>query len=178
MGITPMRVIPTRIRETQTLRNTWVGRKVTKANGVMIWYRKDGRLCLGGDVSCAVWAFTPIVSSKRYQGDRTLIIRLVILWDGTDRFLCTIVRIVVIGIVYIWTVDRRAPAEPERMNMGYVEIPTRVVPASREALEKFSATNLKEYAKDICGKRARNKVEAIDLLVVSGRATLCASLGN
>lgn len=62
--------------------------------------------------------------------------------------------------------------------MGYIEIPTRVVPASLAALEKFLAKDLINYAEELCGQRARTKTEAVGLLVGSGRATLCASLGD
>lgn len=58
------------------------------------------------------------------------------------------------------------------------EIPTRVVPASAEALNKFPATALRDYAHEVCSQRAKTKAEAIGLLIASGRATLCACLGN
>lgn len=60
----------------------------------------------------------------------------------------------------------------------YVEIPTRVVPARVEALEKFPAKALKDYAYGLGSRRTRTKAEAIDWLLASGRATLCASLGD
>ena len=59
-----------------------------------------------------------------------------------------------------------------------VEIPTQVVPASAEALEKFLARDLIRYAEEVCGQRAKTKARAIHLLIASGRATLCASLGD
>ncbi len=61
---------------------------------------------------------------------------------------------------------------------GWVDIPTRVVPASAEALEQFLATDLIKYAEEISGQRAKTKARAIHLLIASGRATLCASLGD
>lgn len=62
--------------------------------------------------------------------------------------------------------------------MGYVVITTKVVPASKEALEKFNRKDLREYAQDLGVEVGQNKSDTIDNLVKSGKATLCASLGN
>lgn len=59
-----------------------------------------------------------------------------------------------------------------------IEIPTRVVPASREALEKFNHKDLRDYAKSLGIEPGRSKVDTIIFLMESGKATLCASLGN
>ena len=62
--------------------------------------------------------------------------------------------------------------------MGYVEITTRVVPASREALECFPLKDLREYAKALGVQHGRpTKKLIVDALLLS-RATLCASLGD
>lgn len=61
---------------------------------------------------------------------------------------------------------------------------TRVVPASDEALERFTKAELIAYAVDIGVADDRKvcrplpKQEIIDALVRSGKATLCASLGT
>ncbi len=60
----------------------------------------------------------------------------------------------------------------------FMKVPTRVVPATAEALAKFPVKDLKAYAMELTGQRAKNKAEAIGLLIASGRATLCASLGD
>ena len=62
--------------------------------------------------------------------------------------------------------------------MGFVVITTKVVPASAEALRKFSREDLRDYAESIGVERGRNKEDTIRNLVKSGKATLCASLGN
>lgn len=59
--------------------------------------------------------------------------------------------------------------------MGYVEITTRVVPASREALECFSLKDLQDYAVTLGLPRQRKKGSVIFSLL-SRKATLCASL--
>ncbi len=60
----------------------------------------------------------------------------------------------------------------------YIEISTRVVPASKEALEKFTRDDLRNYAKSLGVDQGQNKNDTIRNLIDSGKATLCASLGN
>jgi len=62
------------------------------------------------------------------------------------------------------------------LNLAAVKV--RVVPASWEALEKFSHAELRAYAVDLGVKRGRCKDDTILNLLKSGKATLCASLGN
>lgn len=62
--------------------------------------------------------------------------------------------------------------------MGYIEIETKVVPASKEALEKFSRKALRDYADALEVPKGRSKEDTIQNLLDSGRATLCAALGN
>lgn len=62
--------------------------------------------------------------------------------------------------------------------MGLVVIPTRVVPASQSALDKFTRDHLRSYAKNIGVECGRSKQDTIRNLIASGKATLCASLGN
>ena len=59
-----------------------------------------------------------------------------------------------------------------------IQVPTRVVPASREALQLFPVDKLREYARDLGVPRGRSKKDTIENLVKSGKATVCASLGN
>lgn len=62
--------------------------------------------------------------------------------------------------------------------MGWVTITQKVVPASCEALEKFSFHDLGEYAKAIGIGRCKTKKALISAMLKSGKATLCSSLGN
>lgn len=55
---------------------------------------------------------------------------------------------------------------------------TKVVPAGSEQLEKFSRDDLREYANDLGIETGRSKEDTIRNLIASGKATLCASLGN
>lgn len=57
-------------------------------------------------------------------------------------------------------------------------ITTKVVPASKEALEKFTRQELRDYAKSLGVERGQDKEGTIRNLLKSGKATLCASLGN
>ena len=61
----------------------------------------------------------------------------------------------------------------------FVEITTRVIPAHLDGLEKFPVKDLRGYAKclglDVTGM---SKDEICEALVASGKATVCASLGN
>ena len=62
--------------------------------------------------------------------------------------------------------------------MGLMNITTKVVPASAEALKKFSRNDLRNYAESLGVEAGRNKGDTIRNLINSGKATLCASLGN
>ena len=59
-----------------------------------------------------------------------------------------------------------------------VELPTKVVPASSEALEKFNYEDLRAYAESLGVETGSLKNVTIARLMVSGKATLCASLGT
>ena len=60
----------------------------------------------------------------------------------------------------------------------FVEIETKVIKADREALMSFSCRLLREYAYQLGIERGRNKEDVVNNLLESGRATLCASLGD
>jgi hypothetical protein len=68
--------------------------------------------------------------------------------------------------------------------MPYVEVTTRVVPASREALECFPLKDLRAYAQTFGIRPQPTKEQTIDALLHRGhrkdgcKATLCASLGD
>lgn len=57
-------------------------------------------------------------------------------------------------------------------------VKTRVIPASKEALEKFTRDELREYAEGLGIERGQDKDDTIRNLLASGKATLCASLGD
>ena len=63
-------------------------------------------------------------------------------------------------------------------NVTVREVPTRVVPATFEALAKFPAKELRNYAMCLGINPGPNKEQTIQALMESGKATLCASLGN
>jgi len=58
------------------------------------------------------------------------------------------------------------------------EAEVKFVPASREALEMFSRDELRRYAESIGVDRGRSKQDTIDNLINSGKATLCATIGD
>jgi len=62
--------------------------------------------------------------------------------------------------------------------MGYVEITTRVVPASRAALVLFPLKDLRDYAKTLGVKPQPSRSALITAMLATKHATLCASLGN
>lgn len=62
--------------------------------------------------------------------------------------------------------------------MGLIVIETRVVPATVDALMEFTRDDLRDYAETLDVDKGRNKSDTIRNLMASGKATLCASLGN
>jgi hypothetical protein len=60
----------------------------------------------------------------------------------------------------------------------FVEAETKVIKAEREALMSFSCRSLREYAYQLGIELGRNKEDVVNNLLESGRATLCASLGD
>ena len=61
-------------------------------------------------------------------------------------------------------------------NLRVVE--TQVIKATRESLEKFTRKELRYYAKSINVKVGRSKDDTIANLLLSGKATILAQLGN
>ena len=57
-------------------------------------------------------------------------------------------------------------------------IPTRVIPARREDLEKFPLKDLREYATALGVAPGRKKPETIDNILSTGKATMLAQLGD
>lgn len=53
-----------------------------------------------------------------------------------------------------------------------------VIPALREHLEKFSRDELRDYAEQLGVERGHKKSDVVENLVMSGKATLCVSLGD
>ena len=62
--------------------------------------------------------------------------------------------------------------------MQYKVAKTKVIRATLTNLHAFTRKELREYAKDLGVDMGRNKKDVIINLIVSGRATICASLGN
>ena len=59
-----------------------------------------------------------------------------------------------------------------------IAIETRVIVPTREQLDAFSFAELKRYAEGIEIKPAKTKAETIERLLKTGKATLCANLGD
>lgn len=57
-------------------------------------------------------------------------------------------------------------------------VETQVVPATKEALERFTREDLRNYAESLGVERGRNKIDTINNLLASGKATLLAQLGD
>ena len=57
-------------------------------------------------------------------------------------------------------------------------IAPRVVPASREALLCFTMKDLRAYAKELGVRSSSSKWVLVDDILRSGKATLCAFLGD
>lgn len=66
----------------------------------------------------------------------------------------------------------------EGMKMGFIVIPQKVVPATFDQLMRFSLKDLRGYAKTLGVESAGSKQTIASALASSGKATLCASLGN
>jgi hypothetical protein len=65
--------------------------------------------------------------------------------------------------------------------IGKIEVRScsnKVHPATRNMLECYPLKELKQYARSIGVKPGRTKDQTIHRLMVSGKATICASLGN
>ncbi len=56
--------------------------------------------------------------------------------------------------------------------------PVRVISALYTNLEEFSHDELREYAKRLEVQRGRSKRDTIENLLASGKATICATLGD
>lgn len=57
-------------------------------------------------------------------------------------------------------------------------VTTHVVTAHLDALEKFTRQELRDYAKSLGVERGQNKRDTIRNLLLSGKATLLAQLGD
>jgi hypothetical protein len=55
---------------------------------------------------------------------------------------------------------------------------SQVIPATCRELECFARDELRDYAKSIGVEIGQNKEDIIANLIESGRATICATLGN
>lgn len=60
----------------------------------------------------------------------------------------------------------------------FVHVETKVVPATEHQLRKFSMATLKDYAKMLGVTPCGSKADLARKLVETGKATLCASVGN
>lgn len=58
------------------------------------------------------------------------------------------------------------------------EIETKVIPATGEALSRFSRQELRDYASCLGVERGRSKEDTIRNLIASGKATMLAQLGD
>lgn len=56
----------------------------------------------------------------------------------------------------------------------------RVIPATREMLERFTVAELQRYALDLCGAVNMREPKGVYIrqILQTGRATICATLGD
>ena len=60
----------------------------------------------------------------------------------------------------------------------YKELKPRIIKAYRKDLSIFSLTELREYAKNLNVPIGKNREDVILHLMISGKATICATLGD